>query len=269
MRPDTLRLENVAFRYRRGASWVLRDVTIDLPPGRITEVTGDNGAGKSTLLALVAGILRPCQGRIRGRPERVGHAPERFPSAQPFTVAGYLRHQAAMRRGQGRESTALKRDIGYWSDRLGLAALMETSLPELSKGSAQKVGLVQALLGEPRLLVLDEPFAGLDARTLEELATVVADLRDQGAIILVSDHQRCLGRLSGVTRLHVAGGRAEPARSARSQPRGNRLPAPAHEPDEAETRDVQTLEVVVASAEADALAARLRSEGHQVRRQNR
>ncbi|MCW2885047.1 MAG: transporter related protein [Streptosporangiaceae bacterium] len=134
-------LSSVAFRYGRRDPWVLQEVTLTVPRGRIVEVTGPNGAGKSTLLRLIAGILRPRRGTITGRPVRVGFAPERF---QPFPVSTYLRHVAAMRRIADAEVA-----IAQWSGQLGFGHLLGVPLPQLSKGSAHKVGLAQALLASP------------------------------------------------------------------------------------------------------------------------
>jgi ABC-type multidrug transport system ATPase subunit len=92
-----VQLEQIAFRYRRRAPWVLRDVTLTVPRGRVIEVNGANGAGKSTLLRLLAGVVPPVRGRVSGRPARVGYAPERFPAAQPFTARAYLDHMARVR----------------------------------------------------------------------------------------------------------------------------------------------------------------------------
>ncbi|WP_433326680.1 ATP-binding cassette domain-containing protein [Spirillospora sp. CA-294931] len=196
-----MRLESVAFRYNRRGPWVLRDISLSLPRGHITEVTGRNGAGKSTLLRVLAGLRGPTRGTIVGRPASVGYAPERFPTDQPFTVDAYLSHMAAMR---GVPSS----NIAAWTERLGLSHLRGTKLAELSKGSAQKVGLAQALLANPEILILDEPFAGLDATTRDVLPVLITELADNGTTIVVSDHQRCIEALPGVSHIRVAEGTA-------------------------------------------------------------
>ncbi len=232
-----MRFTAVQFRYHRGAPWVLREVTAQLRPGRITEITGANGAGKSTLLRLAAGLLRPVDGSITERPAVVGFAPERFPAAQPFTVAGYLRHTARMRK-------ASFADALEWAARLGLEPLLDTRLPELSKGSAQKVGLTQALFPSPGLLVLDEPFAGLDPDTRGELPSMLASLAASGTTVLVSDHQATLRELPDVDRLQVRGHTLSASLSAGSH---------------------AVIELVVPAAEADDAVRRLRADGYAVR----
>jgi ABC-type multidrug transport system ATPase subunit len=233
-------LSSVAFRYGRRDPWVLQDVTLTVPRGRIVEVAGPNGAGKSTLLRLIAGILRPRRGAITGRPARVGFAPERFPTVQPFPVATYLRHLAAMRRMADAEAA-----IAEWSERLRFRHLLAVPLPQLSKGSAHKVGLAQALLAGPELLVLDEPFAGLDPETRAALPPLLAQLADAGTTVVVSDHQRCLHDLPDVDRLRVDGHTVS-------------LDASDH-------TELAVIEVIVAAGEAEAMVRKLRGDGHVVR----
>ncbi|MGK5555267.1 ATP-binding cassette domain-containing protein [Actinomadura kijaniata] len=236
-----MRLDSIAFRYRRRSPWILRDVTLDLPPGTITEVTGRNGAGKSTLLRLAAGLRDPRRGTVSGRPGRVGYAPERFPVDQPFSVRSYLAHMAAI---HGVPAGA----ADPWIERLALGRLLDTRLPELSKGSAQKVGLAQALLHSPGLLVLDEPFSGLDAQIRDALPGLITDLAAGGATVVVSDHQRVVEHLPGVHRVRVADGTVTAA-----------------DDDAGWT----VLEVVVRTDQADDLETKLRADGHEVRRTQR
>ncbi|MCZ4103603.1 ATP-binding cassette domain-containing protein, partial [Streptomyces sp. H39-C1] len=159
-----MRLERVGRRYGLGGPWVLRDVDLDVPPGSLLRVQGANGSGKSTLLRIVAGVDRPSTGRITGRPA-TAYVPERFPPALPFDAHGYLVHLGAI---HGLRRTTAGRRAGEWLERFGAAGHARTPMDELSKGTAQKIAVVQALLAEPRLLVLDEAWTGLDeaARTV-------------------------------------------------------------------------------------------------------
>lgn len=235
-----MQLDQVAFRYRRRAPWVLRDVTLTVPRGRIVEVGGRNGAGKSTLLRLLAGIVPPSRGRVTGRPARVGYAPERFPAAQPFTARDYLAHMAAIRGvPPGR--------VAEWAERLGFAALLDTRLPDLSKGSAHKAGLIQALLAAPGLLVLDEPFAGLDARTRDTLPALLRELTSGGSSIVVSDHQGGLRELPGVVRWQVAGHTVTAGTTGDAG------------------QDHVVVEVTLPRSEAEELVTRLKADGYEAR----
>jgi ABC-type Mn2+/Zn2+ transport system ATPase subunit len=200
-----MRLEGVGFRYSGSAPWVLRHVTLDLAAGEVVEVTGRNGTGKSTLLKLVAGVLQPGAGAVIGRPAVVGWVPEQFPTAQPHTAEGYLLAQAAVR---GLSPVEARHAVDRESERLGLADFVRTPLTALSKGSAQKVGIAQAVLVRPGLLILDEPWTGLDVQSREAMPALVSDVARAGGCVLVSDHHRRSVALPLTGRWHVAGGTA-------------------------------------------------------------
>ncbi len=234
-----MRLDGVSYRYGRRGPWILREVSVELPAGGTVVVLGRNGAGKSTLLQLAAGVLRPSGGQVRERPNPVGWVPERFPADQPFTVIGYL---TAMARVHG---TVEPNAIEAWVDRLGLAPYRGTRLGELSKGTAQKVGLAQALIPRPGLLVLDEPWEGLDAAARELVPEIVAEVVGAGGIVLVSDHRGETGRLPGaVTTWTVANGTVAAG--------------------EIRHDETAIIEIAVPAAEAEAAAAALRAHGHDV-----
>ncbi|WP_194920425.1 ATP-binding cassette domain-containing protein [Catenulispora rubra] len=173
-------LDGIGKRYRIGGPWVLRDVRLELRPGRVVRIHGRNGSGKSTLLRVVAGIAEPSSGRVSGRPS-TGYVPERFPPALPFTAAQYLRHHARMRGVAASQGTR-------WLERFGAAQFAGTAMKELSKGTSQKIAVTQALLGDPELLVLDEAWTGLDVAARDELAAVVRERARGGACVVFVDH---------------------------------------------------------------------------------
>ena len=213
-----MRLHEVDFRYRRGGVWVLRGVTVGIEPGEIVIVRGSNGAGKSTLLGIFAGILRPVRGRVEGTPAHIGWLPEHFPTEQPFTVEHYLTTMARLRGGS---PVAVDR----WIDRLGLTRMRSERLSALSKGTAQKVGLAQALLVPPDLLLLDEPWEGLDLDARELIPQIVNEVVDSGGSVLVSDHSGDPGHLPGVTEWAVVNGQVTlvlPGRRSEDRRKDNR-----------------------------------------------
>ena len=176
----TVLLDGIGKRYRIGGPWVLRDVRLELRPGRIVRIEGHNGSGKSTLLRVVAGIAEPSRGQVSGRPS-TGYVPERFPPALPFTAGQYLRHHARMRGVAASQGTR-------WLERFGATQFAGTAMKELSKGTSQKIAVTQALLGDPELLVLDEAWTGLDAAARDELAAVVRERARGGACVVFVDH---------------------------------------------------------------------------------
>lgn len=263
-----MRLSQLFFRYGRRAPWVLTDVCLTLAPGDVVEVSGANGAGKSTLLRLLAGLTPPTKGAIEGRPAVVGFAPDHFPVGQPFTVADYLRHMARIRGGARYEP---------WAERLGLSPMLGHRLRDLSKGSAHKVGLVQALMAAPGLLILDEPFAGLDAVTRDTLPEIVTEIAARGGIVIASDHQNGLSALPSVRHWSVADGRLTeratgpvappsppPAAPAPVSSPAAELVSSSQAPDPA-APSTAVVEVTLPADEAPALIARLRDQGYDVR----
>jgi ABC-type multidrug transport system ATPase subunit len=181
-----VRLESVGFRYAHRRAWILDGVTLDLDPGTVTAVVGGNGSGKSTLLKVAAGLVRPTSGAVRGRPDRIGYVPERLPADMRLSARSYLLH---MGRIQGIGTATARRRGGELLDQLGVEGDLDAPVSTLSKGNAQKVALAQAMLVAPALLVLDEPWSGLDARTHRTLMDCLADLRSAGAIVLLTEHR--------------------------------------------------------------------------------
>lgn len=193
-----MRLEGVGRRYGLGGHWVLRDVDLDVPPCALLRVEGSNGSGKSTLLRIVAGVDRPSAGRITGRPA-TAYVPERFPPALPFDAHGYLVHLGAIH--GVRRATAARR-AGEWLERFGAAGHARTPMDQLSKGTAQKVAVIQALLPEPPLLVLDEAWTGLDEAARSVLDDAVRERVAAGGAVVFVDHdpRRLAGEPAGVHR---------------------------------------------------------------------
>ncbi|MFE6224589.1 ATP-binding cassette domain-containing protein [Streptomyces sp. NPDC057854] len=208
-----VRLAGVGRRYGARGPWVLRGVDVELAPGRLVRATGANGTGKSTLLRLVAGVDAPAEGRITGRPARTAYVPERFPPALPFTALGYLVHLGRLQGLGGAEARAR---AGEWLERFGAGAYAGTALAGLSKGSAQKVAVAQALLAGPALLVLDEAWTGLDAEARAELDRAVRERVAAGAAVLFVDHdpRRLAGEADTTLRVEDGRVRAEPGAPA-------------------------------------------------------
>lgn len=240
-----MRIEGVWLRYGRRGPWVLREVDLALADGGIAVLLGHNGAGKSTLLHAAVGTLLPARGRVVDRPTPIGWVPERFPADQPFTVSDYL---TAMGRVRGLAAPAAERAATGWAERLHLIEYLRVRLSDLSKGTAQKVGLAQALVVPPRLLVLDEPTEGLDAVTLAELPVIVAEVTASGGSVLISDHSGKLVDLPGARRWIVAEGRVWAEHEAAAE----------------EGRWV--IEVAVPASRAEATIAQLRAAGNDVLR---
>ena len=179
-----MKLTSVGRRYGRGP-WLFDNLTLDLEPGDVVAFSGSNGSGKSTVLALMAGLLHPTTGTITGRPRSVGFVPERFPAQQRMSAAAYLAHMGRIR---GLPTAAARRATQTLLERFSFTGGLRSPLRTLSKGNAQKVALAQALLVPPDLLVLDEPWTGLDEVGHDVLAGIISETAARGAIVALSRH---------------------------------------------------------------------------------
>ena len=195
-------LREVRKRYGRGP-WVLDGIDLDLPAGALGVLLGANGSGKSTLLRIAAGASVPTSGSVAGRPAAVGYVPERWAGPARMTAAGYLRHMARLR-------GAAPSRVDDLVDRLGPRPGPDVPLGTLSKGNRQKVALAQAFLAPAGLLVLDEPYGGLDEPAAAELTALMTESRSAGATVLVSAHGLDRYAGAGVVREIAAGRLREP-----------------------------------------------------------
>jgi ABC-type uncharacterized transport system ATPase subunit len=202
-------LSSVGKRYAR-RRWVLTEIDLDIAPGQLIAITGSNGAGKSTLLNIMAGITRPTTGTVTGRPRSIGYVPERFPVRTQLSAVAYLRHMGRIR---GLSTDAATRRASSLMDRFELSE-GDTALRQLSKGNAQRVGLIQALLVPPELLILDEPATGLDELGHDVLTQIVGEVAREGGAVVLGNPLRS-GSAAEAVVYELRSGRltaAEPAR---------------------------------------------------------
>ena len=161
-----------------GAQQVLRDVTLDIPEGQVVGLLGPNGAGKSTLMKILIGLWSPDSGSVQV-PARIGYLPENNPLYEEMYVAEYLEFMSKIT-NQKLPITNVDRLI----DKVGLTPERHKHIRELSKGYRQRVGLAQALLGDPQLLILDEPTTGLDPNQLVDIRALIRELGKERTVIL-------------------------------------------------------------------------------------
>jgi ABC-2 type transport system ATP-binding protein len=193
-------LEATDLRVRRGRRTVLDGVRLTLEPGALVHLTGANGAGKTSLLRVLAGLNAPRAGVVR-RAGACAFLPERV------VLAGALRPREWL--GAMRALRGLNRQ-GWDADAAaaGLApAVLDDPASRLSKGTLQRVALIEALRAAPRLLLLDEPFAGLDREGRAWLARGLAERAGEGGAVLLTDHAGDAGGLALTGALRITDGR--------------------------------------------------------------
>src|SRR5258707_2087503 len=159
-----------------------------------------------------------------------------------------------MGRIRGLGAAVASAEVDRWASRLHLEPYLDVRLAEVSKGTAQKVSLIQALVARPDLLVLDEPWEGLDKPTREEVPQIIAEVLADGGAVLVSDHLGEVERLPDAVRWHVRDARVRP-----ELPPVRQVPPARQKP----VLQRWVIEVGAADADVSATVARLRSDGHQ------
>ncbi len=191
--------EGVTVTYRNGLT-ALTDASFAIPRGTITALVGVNGAGKSTLFKAIMGFVPIARGTIRllGLPVRdalrqnlVAYVPQAeevdwtFPVlVEDVVMMGRFGHMGLLRRPSATDRAKVDQALA----RVGLADLRHRQIGELSGGQKKRVFLARALAQEGRIILLDEPFTGVDVKTEEQIITLLRTLRDEGHVMLVSTH---------------------------------------------------------------------------------
>lgn len=185
--------EGVSRRY--GKMYALKDVTFSVPEGQILGLLGQNGAGKTTAMRILTGCLAPSGGSVtvggfdlmthpRQAKRLIGYLPENAPLYDEMTIRAFLRFMCGLREVA---SDAVQKHIDEIAAKTGLSDVLGRRIGNLSKGYRQRVGLAQALCGNPEVLVLDEPTAGLDPLQTVEFRTLIKAL-GQTHTVLFSSH---------------------------------------------------------------------------------
>jgi ABC-2 type transport system ATP-binding protein len=178
---------------RFGSMDVVRDLSFEVRPGELLGFLGPNGAGKTTTMRMILDIIRPDRGEIRvfdGRPgvghqERVGYLPEDRGLYRDVPVVDTLAYFGALR---GMSTAAAKARATALLTEVGLGDALHKKAAELSRGMHQKAQLIATIMNEPDLLIVDEPFQGLDPVNAEMLKGVLLGQRDRGAAVVMSTH---------------------------------------------------------------------------------
>ena len=220
---DLLRLENIGVRL--GGRQILSGVSFSVAPGQFTGLIGPNGAGKTTLLRVILGLQQPTEGRVllNGSPKTrhggglIGYVPQKLAIDQDMP----LRAKDVVGLGiDGNKlgfplpSASRRRQITEALEAVGAESYADARIGELSGGEQQRVLIAHALIGRPRLLLLDEPLANLDLKSEQGIVSVLARLaHEQGIGVLISAHDLNPLLREIDTVVYVAAGRAAAGRT--------------------------------------------------------
>ncbi len=185
-----IEVQHLTKRYRDRVA--VDDLTFQVEEGQILGFLGPNGAGKSTTMKILTGFLPPSEGVVRvggydveAQPlevkRRIGYLPEMPPLYVEMTVRGYLRFVASLK---GLSGPARASELERVANLMGVTHVMDRVIQNLSKGYKQRVGIAQALLGSPPVLILDEPTEGLDPAQRAELRALIKGLAGKHTVIL-------------------------------------------------------------------------------------
>jgi ABC-2 type transport system ATP-binding protein len=210
--PDVLRVEGIEKTFRRGPPWmrrtvhVLRGASLEVGGGELVGLVGENGSGKSTLLQIIVGLLARDAGTVE-RAERLGYCPQNPLLWDKLTVA---EHFELFAEAYGLDAVDAARSREALLAELGFGRFLGYRVEELSGGTRQKLNLALALLHEPRLLLLDEPYSGFDWETYIHFWDMAERRRAQGMGILIVSH--LLAERERLTRIYtLRDGRSEPS----------------------------------------------------------
>src|SRR5262245_10599711 len=188
----TLIIDHVTKSY--GDFTAVRDLSLQVRPGRVFGLIGPNGAGKTTTIRMIVNITVPDSGRIElfGQPmstalqDRIGYLPEERGLYRKMKVGEQLRFFAELKDVKGKDADAR---IDKWLTKLQLKEWKDKKAKDLSKGMQQKVQFITSVIHEPDLLILDEPFSGLDPVNVEVMKDTILELKGANKTIILSTHQ--------------------------------------------------------------------------------
>ena len=187
-----LRLESVSVFFRSGCALDAVSLTFDRPG--IVALVGANGAGKTTTIRMMLDIFKPDSGTIRvfggeldlAKKRRIGYLPEERGLYKDQKLENTLVYLATLK---GLDEKTVRARLGKWLERLDLAAHRQKKIQELSRGMSQKAQIIATLIHEPDLIVIDEPFSGLDPVNARLVKQIFDEQREAGKAIIMSTHQ--------------------------------------------------------------------------------
>ena len=187
-----LKVENVTKYY--GDIKAVDNLSFTIEPGEIFGLLGVNGAGKTTTFRMIMGLLEPNKGSITINDkkidyklvEKIGFLTEERSLLTKLTVKEQVIYYGTLK---GMKEKDILKKLDYWLDRFGVSDYKDRKIKELSKGNQQKIQFITAIIHEPDLLVLDEPFTGLDPINVESFMSVIREFKQKGKMIIFSSHR--------------------------------------------------------------------------------
>lgn len=199
-----IRTENLFFSYTGLPPYVLDGVNLEICDGEYVSVVGENGCGKSTLIRLFLKFIKPTSGIVDSRAKRIGYVPQKKDfSNSNFPITVYEMLNSYRRLLKLRDKDIIVENLS----RVGMASFSDALMGTLSGGQSQKIFVARALMGDPDLLLLDEPSTGVDINSQKEIYGFLKSLNKENGITIVSVEHNLNAAISNSTQIyHLTGG---------------------------------------------------------------
>ena len=183
---NLIKIDNLSFAYNKNTSPLLKDVNLDIPKGVYLSIVGENGSCKTTLIKLILGLLTPISGSITVDTDNIAYVPQRldgFNSQFPISIYEILKINAKSLKLDPKSSSI---DV---LEKVNMLKFKENLIGNLSGGQQQRVFIARALIGNPDLIILDEPSTGVDVKNQQEIYSLLSKInKEQGTTIISIEH---------------------------------------------------------------------------------
>lgn len=183
---NLIKIDNLSFAYNKNTSPLLKDVNLDIPKGVYLSIVGENGSCKTTLIKLILGLLTPISGSITVNTDNIAYVPQRldgFNSQFPISIYEILKIHAKSLKLDPKSSSI---DV---LEKVNMLKFKENLIGNLSGGQQQRVFIARALIGNPDLIILDEPSTGVDVKNQQEIYSLLSKInKEQGTTIISIEH---------------------------------------------------------------------------------
>ena len=183
---NLIKIDNLSFAYNKNTSPLLKDVNLDIPKGVYLSIVGENGSCKTTLIKLILGLLTPISGSITVDTDNIAYVPQRldgFNSQFPISIYEILKIHAKSLKLDPKSSSI---DV---LEKVNMLKFKENLIGNLSGGQQQRVFIARALIGNPDLMILDEPSTGVDVKNQQEIYSLLSKInKEQGTTIISIEH---------------------------------------------------------------------------------
>lgn len=194
-----IQIENLNFSYSGNAPFILDNITLNIPKGSYVSIIGENGSAKSTLIKLILKILKPQSGSIKINTQFIGYVPQRvdsFNSQFPITVSEVLNcHKKTLKIKDAKA-------VINCMESTGIRDFKNKLIGSLSGGQLQKVFISRAIMGDPDLLILDEPSTGIDVKSQEEIYSIIKHINKRHKITVLSVEHNMVAALKNSSHIY-------------------------------------------------------------------